>query len=411
MLPQFENQLNSENSIPKIKKKNSFLIPFGIILLLIVILSILGILSYNYLVKKSVPYTSQAGCEQETGKQCYLFKGLCQVAEAQNQEQTESNEKFLKDCLSKIGTWQPIETTSQTTSDISISDWATYKNDKYGFEIKYPKEFLLDEKLLSLNGPFSFDTFQHEYAHGGIIPKGEMVLTIFSQPVPSNLDIFIDNELGAVEKTGITVSGKSGKLVKFEGDDGPDLPGSELIVYVINGNKLWKIQLDVSDFTIDTKASDMFNQILSSFKFIESGENTISPISLTEYNHGQFSVPKQLQQGTEVTLKWTSNQSLISYWGDVADICLIGLNENGQEIEQLIKNKNICYPDMQLLLGTTTVSLGKYKWLVSNNSDIFVTSPKSYKLSIRVLDSRSPEGLSEWAGLISESTSNEFEIK
>ena len=84
-----------------------------IILTIFLIVIAVSAIGYFVFVKNSTPYASQVECEQKTGKQCYLFKGLCQVGEAQNQREAEENEKFLKECLPKIGTWQPIETTSQ----------------------------------------------------------------------------------------------------------------------------------------------------------------------------------------------------------------------------------------------------------------------------------------------------------
>ena len=65
---------------------------------------------------------------------------------------------------------------------------------------------------------------------------------------------------------------------------------------------------------------------------------------------------------------------------------------------------------MQFILGTTTLSSGEYRWLSSGHDDEFVSSPKSFKLSVRIIDSLPAEGRSEWAGLISQSTSNEFVI-
>lgn len=221
-------------------------------------------------------------------------------------------------CISSL-VWCEPQLSTATTSD-QTANWLTYKNSDYGFEIKYPKKFLLDEKLLSLNGPFSFDTFQHEYEHGGIIPKGEMALTIFSQPAPTNLDIFIDNELGAVEKTEITVGGKNSKLVKFEGGDGPDLPGSELIAYVINGNKLWKIQLDVADFTVSTSVSDMFNQILSTFKFYDK-QATTSSAQLINDLLKKVEVEGKVMQSTKFTLPVTLTDA---NWGLKQIICQEG---------------------------------------------------------------------------------------
>lgn len=77
-----------------------------IILSIVLVASIIG---YFAFVKNPTPLASQEKCEQETGKKCFLFNGFCQVAVPQNQSQKEENEKFMKDCLKKIGTWQPIE--------------------------------------------------------------------------------------------------------------------------------------------------------------------------------------------------------------------------------------------------------------------------------------------------------------
>ena len=80
-----------------------------IVLLMVILASVIG---YFAFFNDSTPYTSQEECEEKTGKQCFLFKGLCQVAMAQNQKEAIENEKFMKDCTKKIGTWQPIETVS-----------------------------------------------------------------------------------------------------------------------------------------------------------------------------------------------------------------------------------------------------------------------------------------------------------
>ena len=84
---------------------------------------------------KSGSYTSKDECEKKTGKQCYLFQGLCQVGVAQNQNEAKANEKFLRECTKKIGTWQPRETASEASN--YTSDLKTYRNEEFGFEFKY----------------------------------------------------------------------------------------------------------------------------------------------------------------------------------------------------------------------------------------------------------------------------------
>src|SRR3989344_3400171 len=59
-----------------------------VILLIVIAISAIGYFSFF---KNSTPYASQKECEQKTGKQCFLFKGLCQVGEAQNPSEAEAN--------------------------------------------------------------------------------------------------------------------------------------------------------------------------------------------------------------------------------------------------------------------------------------------------------------------------------
>ncbi|MFH1170256.1 MAG: hypothetical protein V1704_01720 [Candidatus Vogelbacteria bacterium] len=118
-----------------------------VILIIFLIVLAVGTVSYFAFVKNSVPYASQAECEQKTGKQCYLFRGLCQVGEARNQSESEANEKFLRDCLLKIGTWQPTVAAFQTTSspETGVDNWKTYQNEQYGFEMKYPNDWIISD--------------------------------------------------------------------------------------------------------------------------------------------------------------------------------------------------------------------------------------------------------------------------
>jgi hypothetical protein len=91
-----------------------------IVLVLVVFIGLIGyfiffkstLIGYRIFLNKFTPYQTKEKCEQATGKECHLFQGLCQIEEAQNPDEVEANEKFLKECLSKIGTWQPVDTIS-----------------------------------------------------------------------------------------------------------------------------------------------------------------------------------------------------------------------------------------------------------------------------------------------------------
>ena len=114
------------------------------VLLIIIVVSAMGYFVFVINNKNSVPYVSKEECEKVTGKQCYLFRGLCQVMEAQNKDEEEENKKFLGDCLPKIGTWQPIKTTPSTTTSAQTTannEWKVFQDSRYTFQFNYPEKW------------------------------------------------------------------------------------------------------------------------------------------------------------------------------------------------------------------------------------------------------------------------------
>ncbi len=93
MPPEIQKNIPSFNN-PEPKRRSSFFLPFGIILLLIVILSISGVWSYKYFVKNYANYYINA----------------------------TKNSKNI----------------AATTTADQFADWKTYRNDEYGVEFKYP---------------------------------------------------------------------------------------------------------------------------------------------------------------------------------------------------------------------------------------------------------------------------------
>ncbi len=49
---------------------------------------------------------------------------------------------YFKSEFKKVSDIKPVEVQSQ--SDIDTKDWKTYRNEKYGFEFKYPESFIIE---------------------------------------------------------------------------------------------------------------------------------------------------------------------------------------------------------------------------------------------------------------------------
>lgn len=64
---------------------------------------------------------------------------------------------------------EPQKTVSETTSpEIDISDWNTYRNDEYGFEVKYPRDWIVVKRLKDYVG-FSPVKSKEWYSEEGAI--------------------------------------------------------------------------------------------------------------------------------------------------------------------------------------------------------------------------------------------------
>ncbi len=71
---------------------------------------------------------------------------------------------------------------AENVGQADTKNWKTYRNEKYGFEIKYPTSWYKNfesEMLMFENGPWEFASFpQTAYSHGGIRPPLGMTVVI-----------------------------------------------------------------------------------------------------------------------------------------------------------------------------------------------------------------------------------------
>ncbi len=140
------------------------------------------------------------------------------------------------------------------TSD-PTSDWKTYTNTEYGFEIRYPAGYLISENNNGITIESSTSCKTIRMAHGGIWPKD-----CFSY----NLLIQKNKISGAVSMTMTQVAGYPAE--RFEINDGLWEFGNQTLYQFVKGGN-WFISSLTYNSENKVTAESLFNQILSTFKF------------------------------------------------------------------------------------------------------------------------------------------------
>ncbi len=169
----------------------------------------------------------------------------------------------------KKSTPTATSTVSPTPTADKTADWRVYTNKKYGYSIKYPSDWIIKT---SGNDILVQNKKGDIYASNEGVESGNKVKGSFITISSANKDnsqtlenylksVFYENDNAVFEK--ITINTYSGLKLK----DLDEIWPGDIMIHVNNDNQVVSLTLNISDDSETTASTNIFNKMLSTFKF------------------------------------------------------------------------------------------------------------------------------------------------
>ena len=269
-----------------------------------------------------------------------------------------------------------VKTTDEIVED-ETDDWQTYRNEEFGFEVKYPEDlglffltheiFLISEKINSLDKYFLLSVFDNinnlsinEYIEKEI-PKEKGP---YSQPIVEVTEIenYINNNINGKKVT-----------IKF---DTRGYINIQQRVILNKGNFLYTIFLpkDVSEKLSESQLKTA-NQILSTFKFIEKEDTS----DWQTYRNKLWGIEFKYPSDREISIRDLEGQINISVYTNKKLNYTNNLyfnpaaidSENIVDFESLKNYLNNNNPDGDIIIFENKNGINFYKVITETNTSSY----------------------------------------
>jgi len=162
------------------------------------------------------------------------------------------------------------DATATSTEEIDMSDWLTYRNEQYGFEVRYPREWDIQngnpafESVVTLISPETLKNIAAAVARKKAteIPGGDIVISIINAENMS-VNQYLENNIGP----GNIIYYNQTKLnnsLAYEALMGGF--GSYYALYLENDNIIYRMLFELKDKKEELSETEM--NIINSFQFI-----------------------------------------------------------------------------------------------------------------------------------------------